>query len=297
MTDATLGNGLHAFGLACVVLTRTLARKVRAGLLPAANLQLLSRCQLRELTRSVAATSGPEICSVLMPLAAILAFGHDADAESSPIKSTLMALVYEDNGWQNNICKALLFEPEEASITDLLGNISVQGLSETDQIAKFFGMTVEEMARQTTGLSSCWVFEARTLASEWAETYELDIDYRRERMVLNWDTMCVNENLVWAVSRQTAALSPWRGKHSLTLCMPFTCGKGYRKGETPGQWRMLELGATRVVRWLEFTFVLTTRIPSESDAALASLADAFEQARSLPVHKRCGVRARLLAWW
>lgn len=152
----------------------------------------------------------------------------------------------------------LLFDPEEVAVIDTLGHISVEGESRTERIASYFDMTEKEAARQTTGLATGFIMDARRLAGA------------SEVVVINWDTHAAHENLSWAMSGRSCT-TPWQGMPALTVSLLFTHRNGYQKGESPGRWRMLDLGLTMATRVSGFDVVRTSRTPGLKMAALAAL--------------------------
>jgi len=257
LTPKELQHDISMFGLAITVLTRSLLRKLANMALPELSLTKLSRRRLARLVQHTFHSASHDLQALTFNLSALLAFGHDK-GESSPIIDTCLENVYSANGWHANTARSLLFDPKDVGIMDTLGNISVKGESRTEQIADFFGMTEKEMGRQTTGLSTCFIMEARRLAGA------------REFIVINWDTHGSHECLGWAVSRKSSII-PWRGMPALVVTMLFTHRDGYQKGDNPGRYRMLELGAARVAQLCGFNFVLTSRTPGVKMAALAAL--------------------------
>ena len=311
LTPKELQHDISMFGLAITVLTRSLLRKLANMALPELSLTKLSRRRLARLVQHTFHSASHDLQALTFNLSALLAFGHDKGESSPIIDTCLENVYSANGWHANTARSAtrrvrkvphththtqihthrfthtqhtcahsykhlgppttrvpipcalfmntqLLFDPKDVGIMDTLGNISVKGESRTEQIADFFGMTEKEMGRQTTGLATCFIMEARRLAGA------------REFIVINWDTHGSHECLGWAVSRKSSII-PWRGMPALVVTMLFTHRDGYQKGDNPGRYRMLELGAARVAQLCGFNFVLTSRTPGVKMAALAAL--------------------------
>ena len=265
------------FGLWAQVSTRTLTREIDALNMPH-DLKTLSRAALRRLVVTVANRLSRRALELLLTFSCVLAYGHDDDEKESPLYNTCMALLYQRNRWQRQQANALQYESAQTSVIDLLGNVATATSGKTEEIASFFGMDINEQARQTAGLSTCYVMEGRRLARQHLALDSAPSKAKapkqqstpEEVTVMNWDTWAAQTSMVWATTL-LSSLSPWQGCPQLTTLMAFTYDAGYQKGETPGQWRMLELGTQAVVRDGGFNILRTSQIPSRIDSAMAAL--------------------------
>ena len=121
LTCSTKGTGKSVFGVATHLLTLILLRSLRG--VQALRQQLLvrpkqlERAVLREWRDDVidalesqvrdAECAALQAKQTLQALACVLAFAHDA-GDASPLKGTIMACLWQDNGWQKNQATALL---------------------------------------------------------------------------------------------------------------------------------------------------------------------------------------------
>ena len=121
LTCPTKGTGKSVFGVATHLLTLILVRNLRS--VQALRQQLLvrpkqlERAVLREWRDDVidalesqvrdAECAALQAKQTLQTLACVLAYAHDA-GDASPLKGTVMACLWQDNGWQYNQATALL---------------------------------------------------------------------------------------------------------------------------------------------------------------------------------------------
>ena len=121
LTCPTKGTSKSVFGVATHLLTLILLRSLRG--VQALRQQLLvrpkqlERAVLREWRDDVidalesqvrdAECAALQAKQTLQALACVLAFAHDA-SDASPLKGTIMACLWQDNGWQKNQANALL---------------------------------------------------------------------------------------------------------------------------------------------------------------------------------------------
>ena len=152
-----------------------------------------------------------------------------------------------------------MVQPESCEVADFLVSYSVRDRSETEEIAKFFGISVPEMARRNAALVMSHVLPTGGGTPS--------------QLVTSWDTSTYHKYLWWVLTGEEERA--WKGVAGLATAKLVT-GDGYSaQGDEGGAFRNLALGLQHMsvvlqrdaaTQQLNERFILRTlSLPSDAD--------------------------------